>query len=70
MLQMLRSTMQPVHNGILYMLWLTRLVCACSQDMMYVTFSELVMHSYHIMQDVLLMAVIHFCCLKVVIYMV
>ena len=46
MLQRLHSTIQPVHNGILYMLWLTSLVCACSQDLIHVTFSELEMHSY------------------------
>ena len=35
---------------LLYMLWLTSLVCACSQGLMHVTsFSELVMYSYHIM---------------------
>ena len=49
MLQILHSTIQPVHNGVLYMLWLTSLVYACSQDLMHVTFTELVMHSYHIM---------------------
>ena len=36
MLQMLRSTIQPVHNGItIDTLWLTSLVCACSQDLMH-----------------------------------
>ena len=57
MLQMLCSTIQPVHNGIaiVYVVaYITSLVCACIQDLMHVTFNKLVMHSYHIMQDVLL----------------
>ena len=45
MLRMLRSTVQPVHNGSV-VAYITSSVYALSQDMMHVTFSELVMHSY------------------------
>ena len=33
---------------LLYLLWLTNLVFACSQDLIHVIYGELVMHSYHI----------------------
>ena len=58
MLQMFCSTRYNlfIMAKLLYVLWLTSLVCACIQDLMHVTFSELVMHSYHIMQDVLLIS--------------
>ena len=44
-----RCFVAPYNLFIMAVLWLTSSVCACSQDLMHVTFSELVMHSYHIM---------------------